>query len=59
MIRFCKVVESDELVEKAIEEPKNLIEFGKDFDADYWYGYFMHGSNLGYYPPGGNQTYIE
>lgn len=59
VIRFCKVVESDELVEKAIEELKDLIEFGKDFDEDYWYDYFMHGSSLGYYPPGGNQTYRE
>lgn len=59
VIRFFKKVDSPERLKKAVVELKELIKFGENFDDEEWYDYFMSDSSLGYYPPGGKQTYKE
>lgn len=59
VIRFFKKVDSPETLQKAVIELTELIKFGEKFDDEEWYDYFMSDSSLGYYPPGGEQTYKE
>lgn len=59
VIRYYKIKSSEEAIDAAIADLKSLTEFGKTFDDEEWYDYFMSDSSLGYYPPGDGLTEKE